>query len=97
MSDMLEDIAEKGDPKMQQMVGSMYSAGAGVKQDHVKAVKWFRKAAETGFAEAQRSLGYKYLLGEGVARNENEGMKWMKRAADQGDKLAIECLERSKK
>jgi TPR repeat protein len=31
----------------------MYATGQGVPQDHVEAVKWYRKAAEQGYAKAQ--------------------------------------------
>ncbi len=46
-------LAEQGDAAAQYNLGIMYSNGRGVPQDHVQAVKWYRKAAEQGVAFAQ--------------------------------------------
>src|SRR5271155_306922 len=54
-------LAEQGDAKAQYELGGMYDAGHGVPQDHVEAVRWFRKAADQGFADAQDALARAYF------------------------------------
>jgi len=41
-------VKVKGNADAQLNLGDMYSQGQGVKQDEVKAVLWYRKAAEQG-------------------------------------------------
>jgi TPR repeat protein len=62
----------------------MYGDGEGVRQDHTKAMKWYRLAADQGHAGAQYNLGMKYAKGEGVLQDYAEAVKWYRLAADQG-------------
>ena len=55
-----------------------------MKQDHVEAARWYRKAADQGDAEAQFNLGCCFLNGEGVAQNPVESQRWYQKAAAQG-------------
>ena len=53
-------------------------------EQHIEAVKWYRKAAEQGYASAKSALGWMYANGRGVAKNEEEAVKWYRKAAEQG-------------
>ena len=52
----LRKSAEQGNAKAQYSLGWCYANGKGVKKDHSKAAKWWRKAAEQGFAPAAEAL-----------------------------------------
>ncbi|MDE3016459.1 MAG: sel1 repeat family protein [Pseudomonadota bacterium] len=77
--------AEAGDAKSQQILGDMYYAGNGVKQDYAQSLKWFHKAAEQGNVDAQYGLGSAYDNGLGTKQDYKEAMKWYRMAAEQGD------------
>eukprot|EP00729_Bicosta_minor_P032700 gene32700-biopygen10627 len=72
-------------PVAQYNLGTVYRDGEGVEQDHVEAVKWFRKAAEAGDAAAQFNLGVMYRDGEGVEQDHVEAVKWYRKAAEAAD------------
>eukprot|EP00729_Bicosta_minor_P021238 gene21238-biopygen4619 len=71
-------------PAAQHSLGNMYYNGEGVEQDHVEAVKWFRKSAEAGLAHAQFTLGAMYRDGEGVEKDHVEAVKWYRKSAEAG-------------
>lgn len=75
----------QGDCYAQHMLGVMYSCGAGVAEDRLEALAWFKKSAEQGDAEAQRKLGEMYY---------SEALSWFKKAARQGDAEAQRKLSR---
>ncbi len=75
--------AKKGDLEGIAGLGLCYQMGQGVAQDHVEAVKWFRKAAEQNYVLGQWRLGGCYMSGRGVAKDDAEGVKWLRLAADQ--------------
>ena len=54
----------------------MYQKGQGVRENHVQAVKWYRKGAEQGGADAQIGLGLMYYRGQGVPRDYVQAYKW---------------------
>jgi len=62
-------VAEQGNSRAQTNLGWMYEYGKGVKQDDVKAAKWYRKAAEQGYARAQHNLGVMYFTGKSVKQD----------------------------
>eukprot|EP00729_Bicosta_minor_P032828 gene32828-biopygen3824 len=64
-------------PVAQYSLGVMYDKGKGVEQDHVEAVKWYRKSAEAGYAMAQLCLANMYENGEGVEQDHVEAAKWL--------------------
>jgi len=66
----------------------MYDQSLGAKQDHTKALKWYRRAAEQGYAEALSNLANMYRTGHGVLQDLDEALIWHCRAAEQGDTLA---------
>eukprot|EP00729_Bicosta_minor_P033020 gene33020-biopygen23682 len=75
-------------PVAQYNLGCLYDTGKGVKQDHVEAVKWYRKAAEAGDAGAQYNLGTMYDNGEGVEKDHVEAVKWYRKSAEAGNAKA---------
>lgn len=76
-------LAEQGDAKAQQNLGSMFQAGVGVPQDYAEALKWFRLAAEQGQAIAQMGLGFMYFKGQGVPQNIVTAHVWFNLAGAQ--------------
>ncbi len=77
--------ADHGNAVAQCQLGDCYRLGQGVRQDWVRAVEWYRKAAEQGNADAQYKVGLSYSNGTGVATNAAEGLKWYRKAAEQGN------------
>ena len=69
-------------------LGTMYEHGTGVVQDHVAAVRWYRKAAEQGLARAHFNLGAAHGLGTGVTQDDVEAVRWYRKAAEQGHEQA---------
>ena len=52
----LSRAAEQGHSVAEYNLGVCYGNGEGVSQDHVKAVKWFEKAADHGNEAAREAL-----------------------------------------
>ena len=65
--------------------GVFYADGLGVKQDHKKALYWFKKAAERGDDIAMFRLALIYSDGLGVTANLQESLDWLKRAVVTGN------------
>jgi TPR repeat protein len=72
----------------ERVLGSLYYFGLHVEQDHIEAVRWYRKAADHGDASAQFNLGVLYYRGDGVPQDHNEAAKLYRLAADQGNASA---------
>ncbi|MBQ9904381.1 MAG: sel1 repeat family protein, partial [Synergistaceae bacterium] len=77
----------------QYMLGVMYCAGVGVREDKSEAVKWYRKAAEQGYVCAQYDLGNMYRYGWGVPKDKSEAVQWYRKAAEQGNYPAKDALK----
>lgn len=74
-------------------VAVCYELGAGTKQDNMRAVQFYRKAASLGDNLAMHKLALTLLYGKlGQKRNLKEGMSWLKRAANNADVLHPEPL-----
>jgi TPR repeat protein len=58
-----------------------YYHGSGVKKDHAKAARLYRRAVDRGYAWAMYLLGLCYRDGEGVARNLHRARYWFTKAA----------------
>lgn len=71
-----------------------YYLGDGLKQDFVKAVRWYRKAAARNHPAAEYKLGLCYVCGEGVQRDDVEAVRWIRKAANQNvaEAQAYLCL-----
>lgn len=61
--------------------------GVGVKQDTLKAMAWYKKAAQLGNPSAMYKLGMMSFYGLlGQPQNQAEGITWLQRAAEKADK-----------
>ncbi|MFT4580436.1 MAG: TPR repeat protein [Gammaproteobacteria bacterium] len=81
-------LAETGDPSAQTILGVLYENGAGIKEDKLEAVKWYRLAAEQGSMAAQTNLGFMFDTGSGVPEDNEKAALWFRAAAGQGSELA---------
>jgi TPR repeat protein len=80
-----QPLAERGSASAQYNLGLLYSHGAGVARNDIKAAEWFRSAAEQGHARSQLELGLLYAEGKGVPQRKNVAIGWFRRAAEQGE------------
>jgi TPR repeat protein len=80
----LRKAAELGHAGSQNMLGSCYRHGEGVRKDAEKAVEWYRKAAALGHAGAQFNLGACYADGVGVRKDAEKAVGLFRKAAAQG-------------
>ena len=90
--DNILELANEEDVFAQASAAWGYREGYGTAVDHVKAVKWVRKAAEQGFARAQYSLGCMYDKGTVVEQSDEKAAEWYLKAAKQGDARAQDNL-----
>ena len=81
---LLQPLAEAGEPEAQYRVAVQYQAGLGVVANPMQAFHWMREAAAQGHGLALHGLGIMYLYGECVEKNEREAARWLQRAADLG-------------
>lgn len=81
---LLQPLAENGDPDAQYRLAVQYQAGLGVVKNPLQAYHWMREAADQDHALALHGLGIMYLYGECVEKNEQEAAGWLQRAAAQG-------------
>ena len=86
--DYVRTCAERGDAKVQFMLGDMYNYGEGVPEDGAEAVRWYRLAAEQGDASHQYKLGGMYQTGRGVPEDNVLAYMWWNLAAAQGHATA---------
>ena len=86
------EAATKGSALGQYAVGKAYStAGSGVPENLIEAIKWLQRGAEQGAVDAQVSLAAIYL-DENVVKDVSQAMHWCRKAAEQGSYLAEEFL-----
>ena len=81
---LLQPLAERGEPEAQYRIAVQYQAGLGVVQNDLQAYAWMRRAAEQDLDLALHGLGIMYLYGECVDRNPGEAARWLQKAADRG-------------
>ena len=84
-----EPLAQRGHAQSQFRLGCLYTFGQGVPEDHVLALRLFRRAAEPGDADAQNNLGGMNAEGVGVAADQVEAYMWFELAASTGHETAI--------
>jgi len=82
----LQQLAEKGDPAAENMLGLRYASGDGVRQNDSEAARWFTKAAENGNVKAQAALATRYWAGRGVPASLTQAYFWTVLARAAGDK-----------
>jgi putative methionine-R-sulfoxide reductase with GAF domain len=93
--DQLRQLAGKGEPAAEYLLGTRYASGEGVKQDDKEAASWFLKAAENGNVKAQATLGTRYWGGRGVPPSVTQAYFWTvlaRAAGDQNSKTFAEIL-----
>ncbi|MBI3707895.1 MAG: SEL1-like repeat protein [Proteobacteria bacterium] len=88
----IRSAAEDGLPAAQGQLGNFYRDGAGVPQDFVEAVKWYKRAAVQGNAAAQLSLGRLYEDGRRVRRDLDEAARLYRLSALQDNAAAQAAL-----
>jgi TPR repeat protein len=81
-------LAAKGNAIAQFNLGTIHELGQGVRQDHSKAVTFYRQAATQGHVKAQLRLGLIYAQGEELQQDYKEASSWFHKAAEQGEPLA---------
>jgi len=82
-----QNVADKGIPEGQILIGLCHSYGINVPADQDKAINWFRKAAQKS-ADGQYCLSLYYHSGWGVSEDITESKKWFLKAAEQYHKAA---------
>ena len=85
--------ANQGVAWAQADLGSLYSDGIVLAENHEEAVRLYRLAAKQGYAGAQTNLGVMYANGQGVPRSREDAIMWFRRAAAQGDRIAQKNLQ----
>ena len=90
--EQVRQIAEKGDPAAENVVGLRYFLGDpkdSVKQDEKEAARWFTAAAENVSVAAQSKLGFLYDSGRhGLPKDLNKAYLWTVIACGQpGDEV----------
>ena len=81
---LLQPLAEGGNPEAQYRIAVQFQAGLGVVPNPVQAYRWMREAASHDHGLALHGLGIMYLYGECVEKDEREAAVWLQRGADQG-------------
>jgi hypothetical protein len=81
---LLQPLAENGNPEAQYRLAVQYQAGLGVVQNQLQAYHWMREAAGQDHALALHGLGIMYLYGECVDKDERVAARWLQRAVDHG-------------
>jgi len=91
----LQLAAREGRAWAQSDLADYYVDGLVIDRNLVSAAFWYREAAEQGFAPAQTNLGWLYFNGyEGVAPNRAVAVHWFNKAAAQGNRAAINNLNK---
>ncbi len=98
---ILRKGAMLGDPICMECVAQCYCFGYGVKQNHEKALAWYKKCAKAENSMFRGStyiaIGDFYYEGLGVEKDYDEAVRWYQKAADEGwtrsfYKLGVCCL-----
>jgi len=86
-------LAQRGDPRAQDLLSDMYWSGRGIDRDRCESTKWADKAARQNFGRAQHSMASAYFSGYGVYQNRELTYRWVLAAIRSGYKRASEDLE----
>jgi TPR repeat protein len=82
------ELAEKGNPAAEAVIGRSYYTGVGSPQSYASALPWFQKAAAQKNAEALFFLGLMYEWGHGVRQDVNRAQSLLDQAAALGSSRA---------
>ncbi len=67
-------------------LGNLYYQGQGVKKDHLKASKYYKKGCDMNVPASCTFLGTIYMEGgDGVKKDHNKAMKYLKKACSLHD------------
>ena len=86
-------LAERGDARVQFIIGNLYYKGQGTNQSDKLAFKWFKRAAEQGNVRAQNNLGTMYMRGLGTRQNYTRAFIWLNIAASKKDETVAKNLK----
>lgn len=90
---ILTEKAKQGDLDAAYGIGCMYYNGTnGVKQDYVKAARWFSGAADKGHALSTTMLATCYRQGHGVDQDQDKAIKLYMAAAKRGDTTIVKTF-----
>jgi TPR repeat protein len=73
-------------------LGYCYFYGIGVREDHLKAVYWYKKAAKMNVPRALYNLGLCYKHGAGVVKSSRWAKHYFEKAQKVGYKKALRQL-----
>jgi TPR repeat protein len=82
-------LAQKGEARAQNNLGSMYRDGLGVKPDAVEAARWYAMAAGQDYPGAESNLGVLYMQGSGVQQSYVMARGLFAKAAAKNNEVAI--------
>lgn len=83
-----EKAAEQDHMEAQFILGDLYAAGLGTKENPQKALFWKKQAASQGHLNAQLDVAQSYRLGEGTSPSPRMAKFWYRAAAQKGNVLA---------
>ena len=75
------------------MMGHLYQNGWGVRQNGVKALAWYKRAAKKGKIEAQFMTGYMFLSGDAGQEEAVKGYAWTEISMINGYEGAKEVID----
>lgn len=78
-----EKQAKKGDKKAQFYLAKFYAMGIHTKQNHQKAIEWYKKSAKQQYADAMNNLAVYYREGHGVEKNSQKAIELWQKASEQ--------------
>lgn len=81
-------VAYFENPEAQRALGQIYERGHSAKQDKVKALEWYERAAKNGDVFSQLHLGEIYHKGPISIKDDNRSIYWLKNASKQNCKKA---------
>jgi TPR repeat protein len=78
-------FAKKGNPKLQNKIGVMYSFGEGVKKDYNRAFEWYEKSANQNYPWGLYNLANMYYDGKGIEKDYKKAFELFKKSAELGN------------
>jgi hypothetical protein len=88
------ELAEKGDPEAQFLMGAAYQQSLGVELSLERAFNWYSKAAAAGQATAMNNLGYMLANGHGTELDIDKARFWWGEASKLGSVAASRNLSK---
>ena len=92
MVSLLEEKGEKGDAKVQWVLGWIYFVGEPVAKNDERAVQWMTKAANQNVPYAQTQLGLMYLLTKDMEGHYTLAREWLLKGAERNENDALNAL-----